>query len=206
MFIKTGSPVPVTVTKGVEESVVYNTTLLPEDEEMRFLLRDESAPLPFMDYDGKTLSEIDVANIYCLSFFGGKNQREIAEIFSVDPATIGRILSNKRRPLSMSTYQVLAHKTSNISLDRQIRLTAAVLGLTGEAGEVADVFKKHIAHGHPLDKDSLIREVSDILWYIAEIATLFEISLDTVGWGNIQKLKARYPEGFSSYRSINRVE
>lgn len=41
------------------------------------------------------------------------------------------------------------------------------LGLCGEAGEVADIVKKHLGHGHPLDRDKLIEELGDLLWYCA---------------------------------------
>ena len=85
-------------------------------------------------------------------------------------------------------------------------LTAHFLGLCGESGEVVELFKKHIAHGHELDTAKLAKELGDVLWYISAIATGLNLSLDDIAQTNIDKLKARYPDKFSAERSINRVE
>lgn len=85
-------------------------------------------------------------------------------------------------------------------------LTAHFLGLCGEAGEVVELWKKHIAHSHDLDKPKLTKELGDVLWYISAIATGLGLELDWIAQANIDKLKARYPDKFSSERSINRVE
>jgi len=85
------------------------------------------------------------------------------------------------------------------------RLSVAALGLTGESGEVADHIKKHLGHGHPLDMDSLRKELGDVLWYVAELSTTLGIDLGEVAQGNVDKLLARYPDGFSTKRSLNRA-
>lgn len=85
-------------------------------------------------------------------------------------------------------------------------LTAHFLGLGGESGEVMELFKKHIGHGHDLDKLKLTKELGDVLWYISAIATGLGLDLDLIAQHNIDKLKARYPDEFSFERSINRVE
>lgn len=85
-------------------------------------------------------------------------------------------------------------------------LTAHFLGLCGEAGEVVELFKKHIGHGHELDLAKLEKELGDVLWYISAISTGLNLSLEDIAIANIAKLKARYPDKFSSERSINRVE
>lgn len=78
------------------------------------------------------------------------------------------------------------------------------LGLTGEAGEVADHIKKHIGHGHDLDQGKMVSELGDVLWYLSMICTRIGVTLDMVAATNIAKLAARYPEGFSFEASINR--
>lgn len=78
------------------------------------------------------------------------------------------------------------------------------LGLTGEAGEVADEIKKHIFHGHDLDKIKTMKELGDVLWYMARMCAILDVSFDQVAQMNIDKLKARYPNGFERERSINR--
>lgn len=92
-----------------------------------------------------------------------------------------------------------------MTLDGQ-PLTLAVysLGLAGEAGETVDLLKKYLGHGHELDRLKVQKELGDVLWYLAAIATVLGIDLDHVAHVNVEKLKARYPEGFSHEASRNR--
>lgn len=83
-------------------------------------------------------------------------------------------------------------------------LSTLALGIAGEAGEVADLVKKHVGHGHPLDKDKLAHELGDVLWYVAVLAERLGYPLETIMIMNRDKLRSRYPDGFSSERSINR--
>ena len=99
-------------------------------------------------------------------------------------------------------YQKLAMRTAN---EKCRTLSNAGLGLAGEAGEAADIIKKHLFHGHLLDVDELIRELGDICWYIALTAELIGTDFETILETNIDKLKRRYPEGFSEEKSINRL-
>lgn len=108
--------------------------------------------------------------------------------------------------MEINEYQKLAMVTLNKNLDKKEILTNSVMGLCGESGEACDIVKKHLFHGHELDRDSLIRELGDVAWYLAEAASALDINLDEVFERNIEKLKKRYPEGFSEERSINRTE
>lgn len=67
-----------------------------------------------------------------------------------------------------------------------------------------DALKKWIGHGHELNLTEVEKELGDILWYVAEIATTLELRLDQIAEKNADKLAARYPEGFSEERSKNR--
>ena len=107
--------------------------------------------------------------------------------------------------MKMNDYQQLALRTANDKVEFNTRLAVAGLGLTGEAGEVADLIKKNLGHGHPLEKAKVKKELGDLLWYVAEAAWLAGYTLEDVAQTNIEKLKARYPEGFSEERSKNRV-
>lgn len=102
-------------------------------------------------------------------------------------------------------YQENAAVTANKNLSLIDRLLVATLGLAGEAGEVADIIKKYHGHGHSLDINKLKKELGDVQWYIAEICTVLGLNLDDVPTENIEKLRKRYPEGFESRRSIERV-
>lgn len=76
-------------------------------------------------------------------------------------------------------------------------LACAALGLTGEAGEFADLIKKVAYHGHALDKVKAAKELGDVLWYLALAANRLGFGLDAIGAMNIAKLRERYPEGFT---------
>ena len=100
-------------------------------------------------------------------------------------------------------YQTLALRTAaNTSEDRL--LLNGVMGLCGEAGECIDVVKKHLFQGHQLDRDKLIDEMGDCLWYLATLAEGLGAGLGEIAEGNVAKLKKRYPEGFDAERSVNR--
>ena len=108
--------------------------------------------------------------------------------------------------MTINEYQKLAMTTLNSALSKTDVLLNGVMGLCGEAGEAIDIVKKHLHQGHELDKDKLTKELGDIAWYLAETATALDVSLEDVLAGNIEKLRSRYPEGFSTERSVNRNE
>lgn len=108
--------------------------------------------------------------------------------------------------MDINEYQKLAMVTLNKKLDKKEILTNSVMGLCGESGEACDIVKKHLFHGHELDRDALIKELGDVAWYLAEAAESLEIPLEEIFERNIEKLKKRYPEGFSEEKSINRTE
>lgn len=80
------------------------------------------------------------------------------------------------------------------------------LGLAGEAGEVSDIIKKWIFHQKELDTEHLKKEIGDVMWYVAMICESMEFDLDEILQMNIDKLKARYPEGFDTEKANNRAE
>lgn len=101
--------------------------------------------------------------------------------------------------MKLDEYQKLTLRTAG-----DISLPILGLGVAGEAGEVADIIKKVEGHGHELDPAKLGKELGDVLWYVAVTAHKIGIPLSEVASGNIEKLKKRYPEGFSEERSRNR--
>lgn len=108
--------------------------------------------------------------------------------------------------MSANEYQFLTRRTAGVHKDPAIGLVNWSMGLAGETGEVVDYLKKCVFHGHDLDKEKLTKELGDVLWYLARIADDCSISLEQVMIENIEKLKRRYPEGFSVERSVNRDE
>ena len=108
--------------------------------------------------------------------------------------------------MTINEYQQLAMTTLNPSLAKRDVLINGVMGLCGEAGEAIDLVKKHLAQGHELDRDKLIKELGDVAWYLAETAYALDVPLEEVFQRNIDKLRARYPQGFEAKRSIERTE
>ena len=103
-------------------------------------------------------------------------------------------------------YQVLAMRTRNTSLSDPSSLANGIMGLCGESGECADMVKKAFYQGRMLDVQHLAKELGDVMWYIALCCETLGLKMDDVMLMNIEKLKARYPDGFDPQRSQHRVE
>jgi NTP pyrophosphatase (non-canonical NTP hydrolase) len=103
-------------------------------------------------------------------------------------------------------YQSLALRTEAPGRERRERLLNAALGLCGEAGEFADTLKKSEFHGHALDEAELRKELGDVLWYVALACDALGVGMGEVMAQNIEKLRRRYPNGFSQERSIHRKD
>ncbi len=108
--------------------------------------------------------------------------------------------------MKANEYQKLAERTLSDHPDFQLSdeetmITWNAMGLAGESGEVADLVKKGIFHQRGLDREALIRELGDVLWYLSALCTNLDISMEEVMERNISKLRARYPDGFEPGRS-----
>lgn len=103
-------------------------------------------------------------------------------------------------------YQVAVKRTMPTNISERDKLSMLCMGLSGETGEVVDHVKKHLYQGHALDRQKVIEEAGDALWYLANLLNMVDATLNEVEKHNIEKLFGRYPEGFSSERSINRGE
>ena len=97
-------------------------------------------------------------------------------------------------------------RTLNPELSQKDVLINSVMGLCGESGECIDIVKKWLAQGHALDRDKLAKELGDVAWYLAEAATALEIPLEEILAANIEKLKQRFPEGFTTEDSLARAD
>ena len=107
--------------------------------------------------------------------------------------------------MDLNEYQELALHTANKGKEGSppIQLNW-VLGLIGEAGEIVEMVKKCHYHGHLLDRERMKDELSDLGWYWAVLANSFGLDLEQIALHNVEKLRGRYPEGFSEERSRNR--
>lgn len=105
---------------------------------------------------------------------------------------------------TFSDYMKDAMRTKCPDFSKNDQYGDGGLGISGEAGEVSDMIKKYLYQGHKLDHTHLLEELGDVLWYIAEIADAAGFSLEDVARWNIEKLKERYPDGFTREASVNR--
>ena len=109
--------------------------------------------------------------------------------------------------LTADDYQRAALRTARTDeLAKEEILLNGVMGLCGEAGEVIDLLKKARFQGHELDREKMILECGDLMWYAAVTSHALDAHLSEVMQKNIDKLKQRYPSGFDKARSINRAE
>lgn len=109
--------------------------------------------------------------------------------------------------MNLNDYQQLALRTA-APKDKKNELFHLLLGLCGEAGEIAEKTKKIVRDQESdfskLDTDDLAKELGDVLWHVAVIADYFDIPLDQVGEKNIAKLADRLKRGTLSGSGDNR--
>lgn len=107
--------------------------------------------------------------------------------------------------MELNEYQRLASRTINTDLSMIDCEYHALHGMVGEIGEIHSLYQKKY-QGHVVDDTHLAKELGDLLWFVAEYCTAKGWKLDDVAKANIDKLIARYPDGFSSDKSLHRKE
>ena len=105
--------------------------------------------------------------------------------------------------MTINEYQELAQRTSSTDM-LCTKIENGILGLCGETGEIADVYKKYVFQQHNFDEAHMVEELGDVCWYVAELATGLGVTLEKVMEQNVEKLRKRYPGGFDAERSVHR--
>ncbi len=111
--------------------------------------------------------------------------------------------------MKLNEYQELSERTLPDYLtweDKRLALSNYSMGLAGESGEVIDILKKSVHHGHMLDVSEVKTELGDVLHYVSGLSTMLGLKLEDIANGNVDKLLKRFPNGFNSEDSINRVD
>ena len=103
----------------------------------------------------------------------------------------------------MNKYQELASRTISKDLTNSELCNHALFGLASEVGELHALHQK-VYQGHEFDEEHAKKECGDILWFLAEYCTCHGWDMDDVMDMNIDKLRKRYPEGFSVEKSLHR--
>lgn len=107
--------------------------------------------------------------------------------------------------MTLNEYQDAAQRTSNTIMFTS-KVENGLFGLAGEVGELHDHWKKYMFQRHEYDEEHMKKELGDVLWYVAELACGLKCTLEEIAQMNIDKLKARYPDGFEADKSLNRRE
>ena len=119
--------------------------------------------------------------------------------------------------MDANEYQRLALRTEKTPLfvrdpadgdmlagERMAKLLHAMLGVTSEAGELADALKRHLIYAKDFDPTNVMEECGDLLWYIALALEATGYTMGEAMQRNIAKLRARYPEGFTEAQALTR--
>jgi NTP pyrophosphatase (non-canonical NTP hydrolase) len=111
--------------------------------------------------------------------------------------------------MTFDEYQVQAMKTAIHSKDNFLNgFVYRTLGMVGEAGEVAEKVKKIIRDKEGViteeDKQEIVKEMGDVLWYLQALADALDVSLEDVAQANIDKLTSRKLRGVQHGSGDNR--
>jgi|SRR5690348_2358395 NTP pyrophosphatase (non-canonical NTP hydrolase) len=106
--------------------------------------------------------------------------------------------------MDFATYRQDVFRTVRAETPERERLLIAALGLCGESGEVAENIKKALFQGHEMEVSALRDELGDVLWYFVFLCDTLGLTVEDVMEANVAKRRKRYPDGFSSERSIQR--
>lgn len=108
--------------------------------------------------------------------------------------------------MTLQEYQKEASRTDAPLGDNYSNLHAVhmVMGMSTEVGELVDIYKKNLAYGKPIDEANEKEEIGDLMWYVACHCENKGWDLSEILKTNIEKLKSRYPEKFSSDKALNR--
>ncbi len=116
-------------------------------------------------------------------------------------------LAARTAPRDFKAYNISEKYKHDEELLRKLDQLIWSNGLTGEAGEFADLMKKTHGHGHEFDeaaREHAAKELGDVLWYLSVLAQSIGFKLSQIATMNINKLLKRYPNGFSVKRSMHR--
>lgn len=102
-------------------------------------------------------------------------------------------------PKDIDLYQS-ARARANGAVDAEEARVIFTMGLAGETSEVVDEIKKVIGHGKPYDREKLVDEMGDVLWYLSQLAWIHGITMSEIMEANTVKLNARYPDGFEKVK------
>lgn len=194
-------------------NLITNLELVTQEENVQYAKSLGRLNPPKGVKSGKAVFTEDDVKLIRFLAKNGYMHKDIAEIFGQKWAnTVSRVIRAERygdvedASDVWAVYPLLVEKTMRKDLPKDERIKDALLGLSGEVGEVEDMYKKYFYQGHELDEVHVLEELGDIMYYLTWLMIEAEINPADVYNENIRKLNARYPEGFDAERSINRTD
>lgn len=101
--------------------------------------------------------------------------------------------------LNTNRYAEFVRMGNFTKSDRDAKFLAA-MGLCGESGEVSEILKKHLLHGKDLNRDELLKELGDVLWYLFHTLNVFNFTIEEVAKENVKKLCSRYSHNLEDWK------
>lgn len=125
---------------------------------------------------------------------------------------ISRIVNVKRYPNVVTPTDVLEVYPTIVDFTRNKKIGIIEeikdysMGLCGEVGELVDLMKKMMYHDKDVQPVDVLLELGDIMYYLTAISMVLGFDIDLVAMNNNTKLLARYPNGFDTVKSNERIE
>lgn len=216
-FVENPKPDEYTVVNHIDENPINNNADNLEwcthaynraygKQFIRDMLREK--PVAQYTVDGEYITSYESATKAAKTFGKKLNESHISDCcIGKRPTACGYVwkYKNEKEPLEFSDYQRLAARTINLDLTREQMIHHALFGMCSEVGELHALFQKQY-QGHNIDEEHMKKELSDILWFMAEFCSANCWSLNEIAQMNIDKLRARYPDGFDADHSLHRAE
>lgn len=118
---------------------------------------------------------------------------------------IDEYIGRRVKSMTGNEYQTLAARTIGAKMSRAKQEMHALHGMASEIGELHGIYQKAY-QGHRAEEEHCKKELGDLLWFVAELCTAKNWTMEEVMAMNIQKLMDRYPEGFDEEKSLHRAE
>lgn len=192
---------------------ISNLELMTQKENTQYTVAAGRNNAPAGEVNGKALFTDNEVRVIRYLHENGWDKNSLRSMFGIKwSATLDRILKGARygnvTPASdiIQIYPAIVERTWHSVLQKKDRITNAIMGLNGEIGELTDLYKKVFYHGHDADAIHIMLELGDIMYYLCALCNEIGVDFSEICYENMEKLKARYPDGFKTENSLNRKE
>lgn len=192
---------------------ISNLELITQKENIQYTIDAGRFNAPAGEDSRKALFTNEEVKVMRFLYENGWDKNSLRTLFGIKWSnTLNRILSGARygnvTPAAdiIQIYPAIVQRTWRNDLRKKDRITNAIMGLNGEIGELTDLYKKVFYHGHDADAIHIMLELGDILYYLCALCNEIGVDFSEICYENMDKLKARYPDGFEVEKSEKRME